>query len=310
MLEKRRWTIRHADALRRTLMREPRGHEDLCGALLTEPVTPGAHAGLLFMDADGYPPMSGHGVMAATTIALERGLVMPGGDGLTIVFDTPAGTVRARASSATGEADRDEAPTWIAGVTVSLVPSFVLYPGIALSLGTRQVRADIAFGGGFYAIVDTEAVGLPIDAEHLPDLRRAAIAIAAAAESAATVVHPLQAPLSGMRGTIFTGPPADPRADLRTVAIAAHGSVGRSPSGTGTAAVMAVLDAMGLLTEESRFTAEGLIGTRFVGRIASRTMVGDQEAIVPEVAGEAWITGEHQWIVDDRDPLAEGFRLP
>ena len=80
MLEKRDWLARHADQWRRALMLEPRGHADMCGALLTEPVSPGSHAGVLFMHNDGYATMSGHGIVAVTTIALERGLIVPGGD--------------------------------------------------------------------------------------------------------------------------------------------------------------------------------------------------------------------------------------
>src|SRR3954452_5486226 len=97
MLAKREWVRTHADHLRRALMLEPRGHADMYGAILPEPVTPGSHAGVLFMHNEGYSTMCGHGVIAVTTMALERGLLMPGGDGATIVYDAPAGTIRARA---------------------------------------------------------------------------------------------------------------------------------------------------------------------------------------------------------------------
>src|SRR5215471_3504753 len=100
MAEKREWVQANADGLRRSLMLEPRGHADMCGAVLTEPASPGAHAGVLFFHNGGYSSMSGHGVIAVTTIVIEHGLVMPGGDGATIVFDTPAGTVRAAAAIA------------------------------------------------------------------------------------------------------------------------------------------------------------------------------------------------------------------
>src|SRR5438128_1095324 len=96
MAEKRAWAARHADRLRRVLLFEPRGHADMTGAVLTEPSTPGSHAGILFMDSAGYSAMSGHGVIAVTTIALERGLIDPGSDKTHLVFDTPAGVVRAR----------------------------------------------------------------------------------------------------------------------------------------------------------------------------------------------------------------------
>ena len=83
----------------------------------------------------------------------------------------------------------------------------------------------------------------------------------------------------------------------------------RSPSGTGTAAVMAVLDAMGLLPDRETFVHEGLLGSLFRARIARRTQVGDLPAIVPEIEGTAWITGDHTFMVDDDDPLKDGFQL-
>ena len=95
MLEKRAWAQKHVDHLRRSLMLEPRGHADMYGALLTEPVTDGAHAGVLFMHNEGWSTMCGHGIVAVTTIAIERDLIWPGGPML--VLDSPAGPVEATA---------------------------------------------------------------------------------------------------------------------------------------------------------------------------------------------------------------------
>jgi proline racemase len=334
MLAKREWVRTHADHLRRALMHEPRGHADMYGAILTEPVSPGSHAGVLFMHNEGYSTMCGHGVIAITTIAIERGLIMSGppslesagqaepGEGTTIVYDAPAGTIRARATLGTSAArpyatsdidpaaavDTERTPR-VESVSFLNVPSFVLHGGINVKLASRTIRADIAFGGAFYAIVDSEAVGLPIDAAHLPELRRVGMEIKHAIEAAQTIVHPLDAGLTGIYGTIFTGPPSGDRADLRNVTIFADAEVDRSPCGTGTAAVMAVIDAMGLLGTDRPFVHESLIGTQFSGRVAARTAVGELQAIVPEIEGSAWITGEHTFLIDETDPLREGFRL-
>jgi proline racemase len=300
MLEKREWVRRHADHLRRALMLEPRGHADMYGAILTEPVTPAADAGVLFMHNEGYSTMCGHGIVAVTTVALERRLIMPAGDGTAIAYDSPAGTIRARARL------RDRR---VESVAFLNVPSFVLHGGLTVKIASRTLRADVAFGGAFYAIVDSETVGLPIDVVHLPELRRVGMDIKHAIEAAQTIVHPLEPGLSGIYGTIFTGPPTDDSADLRNVTIFADAEVDRSPCGTGTAAVMAVIDAMGLLGEDKPFVHESLIGTRFLGRVASRTRVGDYAAIIPEIEGSAWITGEHTFVIDESDPLREGFRI-
>jgi proline racemase len=305
MLDKREWLRREGDRWRRILLLEPRGHADLCGAILTEPVAPGSHAGILFLHNSGYAALSGHAVIAVTTIALERGLIMPGGDGSALVFDTPAGVIRARAHRA-GAAGR---PERVERVTFVNVPSFVLHAGLPITVGPRKFRADVAYGGAFYAIVDSEAVGLPLDAAHLPELRRAGVAIVQAIENGHRIVHPADEALHGVDGTIFTAPPSDDQAALKNVLIFADGQAERSPGGTATAAVMAVVDAMGLIDAGIPFVHESVIGTRFTGRISGRTTVGDYPAIIPEIAGAAWITGEHTFFINEDDPLKEGFRV-
>jgi len=301
MLEKREYVRRHHDAWRRALMLEPRGHADMYGALLTEPVSDGAHAGVLFMHNEGYSTMCGHGIIAVVTIALERGLLTlaPGQD--TIVLDSPAGPIRARF------AQRPDGR--VAHVSFVNVPSFVLHAGVPVRVRDRQVRADVAFGGAFYAIVDSEAVGLPLAARALPDLRRAGMEIKQQIESAFRVEHPDEPGLKDIYGTIFTGPAEAPGADLKNVTVFADAEVDRSPCGTGTCAVMAVLDAMGLLPADHPFTHESIVGTTFEGRVVGRQMVAELPAILPEVRGSAWITGEHTFIVQDDDVLRGGFRL-
>jgi proline racemase len=292
---------RRADNVRRMLMLEPRGHSDMTGAMLTEPVTPGSHAGLLFMTAGGYPPLSVHGVIAATTIAIERGLLVPGGDGQTVVYDTMAGVIRASAHL-TGEGKVEH-------VSVQLVPSFVLHAGLSVQAAGRRVRADVAFGGVFYAVVDAESIGLSTDAAHLSALRHAGSEIVRAIEAVEHIAHPLDPKCEGLFATLFTGPASDAAAHLRAVAVLSGGEAGRSPSGTGMAAVMAVIDAMGLLEGDVSLDQEGLLGARFRGRVVARTAVGELPAIVPEIDGSAWITGEHIWLADDRDPFKAGVHL-
>jgi trans-L-3-hydroxyproline dehydratase len=201
------------------------------------------------------------------------------------------------------------AGTRVERVTYTGVPSFVLHGGVVVKLGARQVRADVAYGGAFYAIVDAESVGVPVDAAHAPDLRRAGQEIARAVEASVIVAHPLEPRLRGIHGTIFTGPPHEPGADLRTVTVFADRAVARSAPGTGGAAIVSVLDAIGVLGADAPFVCEGLIGTRLTIRVAGRTVVGDYNALVPEVEGSAWITGDHTFFIDEADPLADGFRV-
>lgn len=313
MLDKRAWAEKRLDHLRKGLILEPRGHTDMYGALLTEPVSPEANAGILFMHNEGWSTMCGHGIIAVTTIAIERALIWPGdGDGAggrkpasaAICYDTPAGLVRARAHLAHhGEAVRVES------VAFRNVPSFVFAPSLVVTVGPRKIPVDVAFGGAFYAIVDAEAAGVPIDAAHLPELRRLGMTIAREVEKLRRVVHPDDPGLEGIYGTIFTAPAHLPDAHLRNVTVFADAEVDRSPCGTGTAAVMAVLNDMGLLSDDVPFVHESIVGTTFKGRVVDRVMIGERSAIVPEIEGSAWITGEHAFLIDGDDPLKAGFRL-
>ena len=320
MLERRKWARERQDHLRRTLMHEPRGHADMYGALLTEPERSDSDAGVLFMHNEGYSTMCGHGIIAVTTIVVERGLLAraargesgdqaqdtgEGSASFSLTLDAPAGQIRATASVTM----RTHGHRRVERVSFVNVPSFVLAAAVPVRLGAREVRVDVAFGGAFYAIVDAESCGIPVTGERLPELRAAGMTIARAVEAAVNVVHPVDVGLAGIYGTIFTAPPTVAGADLRNVTIFADREVDRSPCGTGTCAVLAVLDAMGLVDCARPFVHESIIGSTFSASVVDRVTVGEMAAIVPELSGDAWITGEHTFIVDTDDPFGRGFRL-
>ena len=103
------------------------------------------------------------------------------------------------------------------------VPAFVYAASEAVKIGTRQLRVDVAFGGAFYAIVDTEATGIPLTAARLPDLRRMGVEICASLAATVVPEHPADSNLAGISGVIFTGPPQDPEAHLRNVTVDSSG---------------------------------------------------------------------------------------
>ena len=305
MRDKRTWLRRRADGIRRALVLEPRGHADMVAAVLTEAVSPEAHAGILFMDGDGFPAISGHGLIAAATIAVARDLfVSRDADAdVRIAFDTAAGVVHTLVRAEGQGAERR-----IHSVVFTNIPAFVHTAGQPVRVGPRELRVDIAFAGLFYAIVDTEATGVALRGERLNDLRRLGVDLQAALNRDAQFVHPADPDAGGISGVIFTGPPSDPEAHLRSVVVSGS-VVDRSPGGTATAALMAVLDAMGMLSEEGHFVHESITGTLFRGRAARRTVVGEVPALVAEIEGSAWITGEHTFLIDEDDPLKEGLKL-
>lgn len=285
MREKLHWVRSRSGDLRRLLMLEPRGHAGMHGAMLTEPASPAAHAGILSMHAAGFPLVSGESIIAAVTIALEHKLI----DGVQdeVRIDTPVGVFRTVPRLHAGR---------VTGVAITGVPSFVVSAGLPLRIGSRNITVDVAFGGEFYAIADSEAIGVPIDLTNGSALIRMGRDVKEATESAIHVRHPRDASIKDIHGTVFTGP-ARGAADLRSATVLDGEVLRRSPGATATAALLAVLEAMGVLAEAHSFTHEGVIGTTLEGRVAQR-IPGDAPAIVPVVEGSASITGFHEFVGD------------
>ena len=178
------WLRRHGEPLREALMLEPRGHAGMHGALFTEPALPKAHAGLLSMHAGGFPRVSGEAVIAAVTIAVENHIIVfdrEHSDDLYI--ETPAGLLTARPHFLESTEEKDVA---VGGVALAGLPGFVHTAGMTIPYGNRTVPVDIAFGGEFYAIADGESVGVPVDAEHAPNLLRAGLGLKQAVDAAIT----------------------------------------------------------------------------------------------------------------------------
>ena len=300
ILEKRRYAREHLDGLRRAIVFEPRGHADMYGAIPTEPVSPDGDLGVLFFHNEGWSTMCGHGIIALTTALLETGERM----GDVVRFDAPPGRVTARATR--------DGPR-VTEVAFENVPSFAAALDQTVRVdGLGEVRYDLAFGGAFYAFVDADAIGVPLDPGGFRQCIDVGMRIKRAVMASRPVQHPESpdsADLSFLYGTILTGKAHRSGADSRNVCVFAEGEVDRSPTGTGVSARVAIEHARGRLRDGSWFTVESIIGTRFRGRALRTTTVGPHDAVVAEVAGSAWTTGRSElWIAPD-DPLPEGFVL-
>ncbi len=301
ILEKRLYCRTHLDHLRTALMWEPRGHHEMYGCLLVTPAHPQADTGVLFFHNEGYSTMCGHGIIGLTTVMLEQGLFPVSAPTTTIRFDTPSGLVTARASIDEGK---------VRSVAFLNVPSFVLDMEQKVQVpGLGSVDYDLAFGGAFYAFCRAEALGLTLDHRHARQLQDLGLAVKRAIIAERTMSHPTEPELGYLYGTIFVGPPHTPSGDMRQTAIFANGALDRSPTGTGVSAHLALLHAKGTLQVGQSLQFESIVGTRFGGKIVEETQLGPLPAIIPEVEGQAYLTGRHEFVIDPDDPLKDGFLL-
>jgi len=300
MAEKRRQLQEEYDFIRTTLMHEPRGHADMFGAILTEPHRAEAHIGVVFMDTGGYLAMCGHGSIGAVVVALSTGLVPLQQPTTDVILDTPAGLVHGRAHVADGQ---------IQHVAVENVPGFLYRSDVEVHTPGGPLQVDISFGGNFFALVAAESLGLEVELAHLPALIKQGMAIRAAIDEQIEVIHPTQPHINTVDLVEIYQDLEGEEADCRNVVVFGEAQADRSPCGTGTSAKMAALYAKGKLAMQRPFVNQSIIGTRFTGRLLREEPIGDFTAVVPEISGNAYITGFQQFVVDPRDPLKFGFHL-
>ncbi|MCF8086944.1 MAG: proline racemase family protein [Desulfotignum sp.] len=301
MIDKKNWLSQNKDHLRQMLMLEPRGHQDMFGAILTEPVTDGAEAGVIFMDSGGYLDMCGHGSMGVVVVLLETGMLSSDdrtSDNVrTLALDTPAGLIHARAVVENGR---------VTQVTIRNRESFFC-ESMEIHLDSiGPVPVDIAYGGNYFALVNAEHLKLPVTPAHIEPLKKLGLAIRKAVNQQFSFLHPA----SGLKATVDLTEIYENTDPPRNIVVFGAGQVDRSPCGTGTSAKMAFLHHKGRLKPGEPYVYQSVFGTEFRGEVVKETTVGDRPAIVPEITGKAWITGFHQFVKEDTDPYGSGFSMP
>jgi proline racemase len=267
------------DDLRRAVVCEPRGHDAVVGALLTEPVAAGSAAGVVFFNNVGTLGMCGHGLIGVVRTLEHLGRLDPG----TVRIDTPVGTVAA-------ELGADGAVTF-ANVPAECrrLDAEVEVPG----LGT--VRGDVAWGGNWFFLAHE-----PQEEIAFGNLRRLLHVTRGIREALDA------ARLLGAEGVIdhveLFGPPSRGDADAKNFVLCPGGEYDRSPCGTGTSAAMAARHARGELAPGEIWRQEGIAGGLFTGWLTA-----EDGKLVPHVRGRAWVTGTSTLRFDPADPLRRGF---
>jgi Proline racemase len=301
ILEKRRFLQANYDWLRKALMREPRGHKDMFGVFLTPPSSPEYDAGLIYIDGTEYSHMCGHGTIAVSMAMVALGLVPRGtGPTTTIRFETTAGLVVAEVGS-----EGDE----VKWTRFENVPAYVAAQDIPVTLpGYGQLKADIAWGGNYFGIVDLRGCGLRISPDNGSELSRLGLAVRDQLNAAVRLQHPTQAHVTDLNFVTFWHEPTIEGAMYKNVHVFSAGQLDRSPGGTGTSAMMAMFEARGELKLNQTIRSEGLLGSgTFEGCLLGEVDLGGTRAVRPTVKGTASILGTARWVIDRNDPVGAGF---
>ena len=300
--EQSRWIARD-ETLRNFVLNEPRGGVFRHVNLLVPPKDPRAAMGFIIMEPVHTPPMSGSNSMCVATVLLDTGIVPMSEPETVFHLEAPGGLVRVRAACCDGKAQH---------VEIQNVASFADKLDAVIEVeGLGALTVDTAYGGDSFVIVDAKACGFELVPQEASDLAHIGMKIRAAASEQLGFTHPENAEWNHISFCQFTNPVErvdGVKTGWNTVAIE-PGKLDRSPCGTGCSARMAVLHARGELKVGERFIGRSIIDSQFDCEITASTEVAGRPAIVPAIAGRAWITGSHQFMLDPTDPWPGGYRL-
>lgn len=299
LLEKRNDALLNHDHIRKAIIWEPRGHANMYGAILVEPDSPEADIGVIFMHNEGYSTGCGHAVIALTKVLIEMGFMQMVEPETTVKMDVPSGYIESFARINDGN---------VKDVRFQNVPSFVQSLDATIDIpDIGIIDYDLAFGGAYYAIVNVNQVNLKCIEKYHDALIDKGMRIKHAIMNSVEIKHPIEPEMNFLYGTIFTDLAQDSTNHSRNVCIFADGELDRSPTGTGVSARAAIHYKRNEIKLGESITIESILGSSFSVRIDRAIEYGKYNAIIPEVTGDAYITGMNTFFINPDDPLKDGF---
>ncbi|WP_445288750.1 4-hydroxyproline epimerase [Variovorax atrisoli] len=282
MAERRALLAERHDKWRAAAVLEPRGSDVVVGALLCEPVSADAAAGVVFFNNAGYLGMCGHGTIGLVASLAHMGRIGVGEHRI----ETPVGTV-------TTTLHED------GSVSVRNVPAYRHLRQAAVELhGHGTVRGDVAWGGNWFFLVSEHGQRVASDnlaalTDYTAALRKALTAQGITGADGAEIDH-IELFADDSEG-----------ADSRNFVLCPGNAYDRSPCGTGTSAKIACLAADGKLAPGEVWKQASVIGSVFE---ASYALDGEGR-VIPTLRGRAHISAEATLLIDDADPFGWGIRL-
>ncbi|KAJ7614093.1 proline racemase [Roridomyces roridus] len=334
LLEKRRCARDKWDEIRMRLMREPRGHAEMYGAILvqeTELTRSGeADIGVLFCHNEGYSTMCGHASIGLGRFLVDthdlnvfprrNGLVQDPSTGfVTLRLHAPCGIVQLSVPVKPDGHSDPTRPVSFLGVPsfatarnlVVEIPADKLWPSLKAT-GRSTVTLDVAYGGAFYALVSASELGFPYGlrgATTVTELDHATATLKALLSPRTELfVHPTEADLTFLYGVIVTEVTAQQRET--GICFFADQQIDRSPCGSGVMARVALGVAQGRLRLGDTCEYDSVVsllhgesGYGFRGTAVEER----EEGVIVKVDGRAFYTGASSFVVEEHDALPNGF---
>jgi proline racemase len=309
MAEKQAYFAAHCDHIRSSLMQEPRGHKNMLGAVVTDPATPDGDVGLIFLHPRGFFEMCGDSTFSSVAALIDSGIIAYSDPNtqLQLKLDTVAGRVDAHVQLQNGEP---------IAITFDNVASYSLGEQLLDVPDLGPTPALLGYGGLNYAFVEARTVGIDsLRALNRDILLDIGTRVWQAARAQTQVPNYVGADRIGeLRpiDLITIWEPLEQERGARVANFYAPQTTGRTPSGTGLSARVAIEVAAGRLGPGENFVHESLLGLRFTARPVKLNLPradGGTPGVIPAATARSFLMGTAQWVLHPEDPFRAGFNF-
>lgn len=302
------WDVRtffqnHEDNIRKRLMREPRGHGDMYGAVLTKPINQNSLFGVLFMYSTGMSPLCGHGMIAVARAAVDLGYLRKKEGFQEFYVDAPVGRVKAFAEIQNGEVIRsgfDNAESYAAEFHVPIHVE-----------GFGTIHVNVGYGGAFMVFVNEKELNLDILNTPTEKLIQIGMACKAAFLTQTNYIHPINKMESAVEGIcliiekdfIVDGD----KIWHKNFTIFGNRQYDRSPTGTGSSALAALLYKQGVLKPGMTLINYGHADVPFTIEIKIPENRKIPDSVIPTIGCRCFMTATGTAILEKDDPFPAGY---
>lgn len=290
------WFSKNYDGVRQLLMQEPRGHDNMFGAVLAPSSHPERDFGLFYFHPEGYIDSCGHATIGIVTALYDLGWFS---EPRPIRFETPSGLICATPELSNGTVE-SVALRGISSEFIKQTHEKFEMPGGEITVPISYVQA-----GNTFALVDAATVNIHFQDGGINYLQEFGLILRDRVNETVALTDPFSNRPTNVDVVVFYH---RQNKVIQTVAVFGDGSVDRSPCGTGVCALLTLFHEEGEFVIGEELLFKSITNTYFLGVVAS-VEAGDSQPIVnPIVHGAAHITGFHTFIRTPQDPI-NGFTL-
>ena len=296
--------IKQDKKLWKYVLNEPRGGVFKHVNLIVPPKDPAADMGFIIMEPADVPPMSGSNSICVATVLLEKGIIPITNSTMNLTLEAPGGLINVEAKCNEQKVE---------SVKITNFPSFVLDFEKEIKVeGVGNLIVTIAYGGDGFVLVNSKDLGIEIKPDNADQIVNVCSKIIKAANEQLGFSHPLVPNMNAISFCMLMDKPevnADGIQQARNTVCIRPKKLDRSPCGTGTSARLAYMYLKKEINLHEKFVSQSILDTTFECELISEEEKDGTVCVVPEITGQAWITGEQKLYLDDNNPFPYGYRL-